>query len=269
MTTTGHSTTPRRPGPRPTTAILQAGAGAAAAAAALVACGGALPFPTDAHPTALMSWARSVGPAVACFTGLRALGWLLLAWLVLTGALGVVTRRLRLASATAVLDRLSLPVVRRFANAVAGAAVVAASLAPAAAAGATPASPPRVAMVDLGPVVEGPEPVAPASPAPGAPGSTLDPRAPAPALVDLGPTPAAPPAPAPPTGPNDTTTWTVAPGDTLWHVAESTLTQRLGRRPSEAETAEALTRLVAANADRLVVAGDPDLVFPGQQFVVP
>ena len=73
---------------------------------------------------------------------------------------------------------------------------------------------------------------------------------------------AAPPVPA-------VSTWTVAPGEHLWHVAEHTVAARIGRAPTDAEVAPYWRRLVEANRDRLVDRGNADLVLPGQVLVVP
>ena len=61
----------------------------------------------------------------------------------------------------------------------------------------------------------------------------------------------------------------IGPGDTLWHVADVSLTDELGRPPSATEVADRLERIVHLNRDRLAVPGDADLVFPGQEFVLP
>lgn len=61
----------------------------------------------------------------------------------------------------------------------------------------------------------------------------------------------------------------VRAGDSFWSIAEATLAEHLGRQPTEAEVRDHWRALVAANQDRLAVAGDADLIFPGQCFVVP
>jgi len=66
-----------------------------------------------------------------------------------------------------------------------------------------------------------------------------------------------------------TATWTIAPGDHLWHVAAATLTAAKGRSPTVAETARYLRLLIDRNRPVLIVADDPDLVRPGQVFVLP
>ena len=61
----------------------------------------------------------------------------------------------------------------------------------------------------------------------------------------------------------------VRPGDSFWRLAERHETERLGRRPSEAEVGACWQLMIGANRHRLVVRGDPDLIFPGQVLIVP
>ena len=62
---------------------------------------------------------------------------------------------------------------------------------------------------------------------------------------------------------------TIAAGDHLWGVAEQTLAARWSRSPEPAEIAAYLHRLIEANRGVLAVPDEPDLVFPGQVFVLP
>jgi nucleoid-associated protein YgaU len=64
-------------------------------------------------------------------------------------------------------------------------------------------------------------------------------------------------------------TWTIAPGDHLWHVAEQTLSDAWGREPTDAEVAPYWDALVEHNRATLAVPGNPDLVYPGQIFELP
>lgn len=247
---------------------------------ALAGAGRTLPFPTDLRPGELLRWVDRVGTATAAFTGLRAIAVVLLAWCLTTGAAGLVARWCRSVRAVQVLDRVTLPSVRRLADAVAGLGAAAALLpAVGTAAGATPrpAAAAAVVMVDLGPSLAdlapsmvdlGPSMVD-LGPAPdtapqltGPPTADLTPPAdPVPVGGEDPPVPAPPPAPA--------GTWRVRPGDTLWHVAEATASEALGRPATPAEVAARLDTLVGLNADRLVVPGDPSLVFPGQELLLP
>ncbi len=63
--------------------------------------------------------------------------------------------------------------------------------------------------------------------------------------------------------------WTVAAGDHLWHVARSTLVNTWSRPPTDAETLDYLTRLIAENRSTLVDPANPDLILPGQRFTLP
>ncbi len=219
------------------------------AAAAVASSGRTLPFPAPAGPADLVLWAAAVGPATATFTMLRAVAMVLLAWLVLSSVASIAVRAVRRPRAVRAVDRWSPRVVRRAADLVAGATVVVASLAPTTGAGAAAAPRAAVVMQDLGPVPSGPVTDAPASP---------------PTLRAAEPVPVAPTAAAEPGR-----TWVIGPGDTLWHVAEQEAADDLGRPATARETADRLDRLVALNADRLAVPGDADLVFPGQEFLLP
>lgn len=64
-------------------------------------------------------------------------------------------------------------------------------------------------------------------------------------------------------------TWTVAAGDHLWSVAERVLAESWGRTPGDHELVPYWEQLVEANRDRLADRDNPDLIFPGQEFVVP
>jgi hypothetical protein len=61
----------------------------------------------------------------------------------------------------------------------------------------------------------------------------------------------------------------IAPGDSFWRIAEREASARLGHRASEDEIGALWVQLVALNADRLPVRGNPDLLFPGLTVAVP
>jgi nucleoid-associated protein YgaU len=67
----------------------------------------------------------------------------------------------------------------------------------------------------------------------------------------------------------DPDTWDVRKGDHFWGIAEATLADAWGRQPTDAEIVPFWRELVEANTDRLLPPGDPDLIYPGQQFTVP
>lgn len=73
---------------------------------------------------------------------------------------------------------------------------------------------------------------------------------------------------APPIVPEEAL-YTVKPGDSFWSIAEVAITAHLGRPPSLAEIGTYWHRVISANNERLVHAGVPDLIYPGQEFVLP
>jgi nucleoid-associated protein YgaU len=91
------------------------------------------------------------------------------------------------------------------------------------------------------------------------------PPGPAPAPA---PTAAPGPAPAPSTAspPSATSSWRVERGQHLWGIAEATVHARGG---GAAQVPGYWRTLVEANRDRLVVRDRPDLIFPGQDLVLP
>jgi hypothetical protein len=92
-------------------------------------------------------------------------------------------------------------------------------------------------------------------PAPAVPGPGISgPESPPPAATTPNPAPQ---------------TWIIRSGDHLWRVASTTLAAQWSARPNDAEVLDYLHQLIAANRDLLVVPTDPDLVFPGQVFVLP
>ena len=65
------------------------------------------------------------------------------------------------------------------------------------------------------------------------------------------------------------TTWTVAPGESLWTIAEELLADAWQRAPSDGEVDPYWRTLVERNRGRLVDPGDADLIHPGQVLEVP
>jgi hypothetical protein len=69
--------------------------------------------------------------------------------------------------------------------------------------------------------------------------------------------------------PHGDRTWTVRPGDHLWHIAHDTVATRLGHAPTDAAVAPYWEQLIEVNRARLVDPDNPDLIFPGQVFTLP
>ncbi|WP_370327140.1 hypothetical protein [Euzebya sp.] len=67
----------------------------------------------------------------------------------------------------------------------------------------------------------------------------------------------------------DLQTWEVKEGDHFWGIAEATLTESWGSVPTATEIAPYWLDLIQSNRDRLRSPGDPDLIYPGQELVLP
>jgi hypothetical protein len=130
------------------------------------------------------------------------------------------------------------------------------------------------------PHAPGATPAEPASPRP--PTAADAPSPPLPSADATGGSPAgaadtatetAEPTASTPTTSTDSTpmaaTWTIAPGDHLWHVATATLEAQWARPPTNAEILAYVHALIERNRDVLVVRDNPDLVLPGQVFTLP
>jgi len=258
--------------------------------------GKALPPPTALDHQGVSAWVGTTDPIVAAFAVVRVVGLALVVWIALTGAAGALVHLSRLRRRRwlrRLVDRLSLPVVRRLVHGAAGVTLAAATLVPGTAGASTSVTtavpdinrpdiatlvaiyPPEratAATVPIGPdraVIIALDP---------APGSAAPPPMPTPAPM-LPPTTATPPAAkastaaAPTIAPPPVTPalglWRIEPGQHLWHVAEVTLVAAWGTAPSDDEIGRYLDVLIAANRDRLLVPTNPDLVFAGQELVVP
>jgi len=67
----------------------------------------------------------------------------------------------------------------------------------------------------------------------------------------------------------DLGTWEVEQGDHFWGIAEATLTESWGRAPTDPEILPHWEQVIEANRDGMLPPRDPNLIYPGQQFVVP
>ncbi|MEP6658840.1 MAG: LysM peptidoglycan-binding domain-containing protein [Acidimicrobiales bacterium] len=74
---------------------------------------------------------------------------------------------------------------------------------------------------------------------------------------------------ATPTVPDEAAVYSVKSGDSFWSIAEVAIAAHLGRPPSVAEIGTYWRLVMSANSERLVHAGVPDLIYPGQEFVLP
>ena len=107
---------------------------------------------------------------------------------------------------------------------------------------------------------------------PGAPASATMTRRPSPVAASSTPPPAAqapatPAVPPPPAaGPSS---WIVEPGDSFWSIATDTVSPPEPGGPDHRLVAGYWRRLVEANRSRLIDPGNPDLLVPGQELVLP
>jgi hypothetical protein len=58
-------------------------------------------------------------------------------------------------------------------------------------------------------------------------------------------------------------------GESFWTIARDVLRPALGRDTTDHDIVPFWRRLIEANNDRLVEAGNPDLIRPGQRFIIP
>lgn len=63
--------------------------------------------------------------------------------------------------------------------------------------------------------------------------------------------------------------WLVESGESMWSIACDSLIEAWGRPVTDAEVAPYWREVIEANRDRLVEPGNPDLILPGQEFLVP
>lgn len=206
------------------------------AVAVLLRAGGAELAAPPLEPGGWAGWAEARGTIAAALALVRvaALGVALL-WCAATAvaAAGHAVGAVRLAGTA---ERV-LPAAVRRSLAGAGLASAVAAVSPAAAM-AEPPEPPRLVLL---PAEDGTARM-----------TVLDDEAPTPAS-------AAPPA---------AETWVVQPGDSFWSIAEEVVADALGRPATDAEVVPYWRALIDANRDRLVTP-NPDVVRPGQSFVLP
>ena len=65
-----------------------------------------------------------------------------------------------------------------------------------------------------------------------------------------------------------TNLYTVQPGDNMWSIAAACLAAREGEAPSADRVAEVWRQVIDLNRGR-IISGDPGLIFPGEQLLLP
>lgn len=211
---------------------------------------GTLVLPRLSEPSSWRGWVESSDPVVAALAILRLGGLLAAAYLAAVTSVGLVLRTLGAVRLVAAVDQLTVPGVRRIL-----AAGLASTLTFAGPAGATQARTPTATTTTTTPTDSRSEA-----------GVTMhrlvgstDPEA-RPTMHSLSPTESSAAADE---------DWTVEPGQSFWSIAEDVLARTSSQPPPESVVAPYWLRLIETNRSRLADPANPDLVFPGQVFVLP
>jgi len=232
-------------------------AGLVIAASALQWAGsGSLAPPPVLDPGQWAAWLDGRDPVVAAFSLLRMAALAGLWYVAVVSSVGALLRLVGAAALVRIADRFTIGPVRRL-------------LAGSVSLGLAASGVVAVAM----PAVRAPV-AAQTAPSPSTTSTTRLPPATV-TMHRLGPTEGVPPRALPqsPEVAGATVTaagqWTVKPGECFWSIAESVLADRWGRAPTDAEIVPFWRRLIQANRHELAQRDNPDLVFPGQSFIVP
>ncbi len=202
----------------------------------------------------------------------------LVGWLLVTTAAAVVVRLFRIRVAP--LDWITLPPIRRLAERATAITLVASSMAAPSAALASEAPPIPVVVVVETPQTTSPAGV-PAAPAPGVAqlpiiGQVVAPSAQAAAVATApvtGGFPSAYPLAVPHMDRSRATDaefrrHVVAPGESMWTITADHLSDHLGSRPSNRQISEVWRVVMDLNRDS-IRSGDVDLIFPGEELLLP
>jgi hypothetical protein len=208
---------------------------------------GRLAAPPLSDPSAWLDWAAARSPADVAGAATRLVAMAMAGWLVVLVVLGCALRLAPLARLRRVADSLTPLALRRLIEAAVGATASVSVMVPGLATPATAAGVEEIAVLRR---LDVPVSTTVALPA------TVD-------TLDGDPAAVEPPPPGVPA------TWIVEPGDDLWSIAAEVLERAWTRAATDGEVAPYWRALVEHNRGRLVHAGDPDLVRPGQTFEIP
>jgi nucleoid-associated protein YgaU len=222
----------------------------AAVSAAMAALGrGPLAPPDVLRPSTWPAWAGERSSAEAAMAVLRLVVLGLALYLLVVTVLAVALRLGDAGRQLTVLDVVTLPFVRSIVQAGLGAGLVGATVAGVA---AYPSARTAPTSADAAIVAADPSPSTTTTSTPERSGRDAGPRE---ALTA--------------TRTEEVRTWTVAPGDHLWSIAERTVASSLGRTPEETEVARYWRSLIATNRHVLADPDNPDLLFSGQVLTLP
>jgi hypothetical protein len=219
---------------------------------------GALGAPDLRRPSTWTAWAQERTAPDAAMAVLRLVVLGLALYLLVVTMLAVALRLGDAGRSVTVLDVVTLPFVRSVVQAGLGVGLVGATVAgvsapPGTSRAPTPADAAIVAVAEP-PVIVAEQPTATTTT------TTTAPEAPR-RDGDLTGAPVSTRAEAP--------TWTVAPGDHLWSIAERSLATSAGRAPTDEEVAPYWRALLEANRHVLADPDNPDLLFAGQVLSLP
>jgi hypothetical protein len=249
---------------------------ALAIAAVVLACAGRGPLaaPPLGSWGELSAWVDRSGAAVAAFTLVRLAALVVAIWCLALVGLASIARAAGAVRVGLSIERALPSVVRQAIGSVGLASVLA--LGAVAPAGADPepepvptTAPGRVpeGFVEMVVLEPGDEPTTTTTTELATTTSTT--IAAAPPTTAVVPPVVSPPTSAPAPRPVASgPTWTVVPGESFWSIAEDVMGERLGHAPTDVEIETYWRTLVDANRPRLLTP-DPDLVYAGQEFVLP
>lgn len=212
---------------------------------------------------AVSRWYDSAGPEVAAIAAVRAVALCLAVWLLAAALVELTALVIGGMRARRLADLIAPRSLQRVVQGLAGLSLTAGLTAPAPSAGilAEPSAGVAVMrLVDDEPVGSGTATMRP----------LLDPAPAAVAVAVPGPEEHAPVAPEPQeAAPPGLGAWVVVAGESFWSISEDVVAERLGRPATDREVAAHWQRLIAANRERLVDPANPDLLYPGQELLVP
>ncbi len=206
---------------------------------------GSLPLPQGFSRTHTERWLLEQGPLGAAFALLRGVALLAALYTAMIGAIGLLAAVAHSSMLAAITVQLTIPSLRPLLGPVAAFTFTIGGALPAGASAAADPPPPPPPQMQIS-----------------RDASTETRDAPVMHLLPALPAPSPPP-------PASETTYTVAAGDSFWSIAAQRVENATGLGTSDAEVARYWRVLIDANRDRLVVPGEPDLIHPGQVFVLP
>lgn len=241
----------------PTTSVVRVGGWLVLLAVVLAVLTAGAPRTPPVAPAQWGGWLRSTPPVEVAFAVVRLAAIVTVWYLAAATVVGLGVRLVRAPRLTAATDRLTVPPVRRV---LAGLGMATMGLT----SGAAPFVGSSTAVAAQAPVTVT---VTTEAGRPN-PESTVTMRR-LPPTDEAAPAAVAPAEPTPPPAGDRTDSWTVAPGECFWTIADQVLTRAWGRPAADQEIVPYWKRLIEANRAALADPSNPDLLYVGQTFTVP